>query len=60
MKPEACAIIFNTAPSENKFMKQRNKKSILTKKWNFEIFGIDEEVVNVSLQISGFLENLCQ
>ena len=26
VKPEACAIIFNTASPVNKFMKQRNKK----------------------------------
>ena len=44
VKPEACAIIFNTASSVNKFIKQRNEKPILTKKWNFEIFGIDEVV----------------
>ena len=60
VKPEACAIIFNTASSVNKFINQRHEKSILTKKWNFEIFGIDEVVVNVNLQISGFLEPLCQ
>ena len=26
VKPEACAIIFSTASSVNKFMKQRNKR----------------------------------
>ena len=26
VKPEACTIIFSTASSVNKFMKQRNKK----------------------------------
>ena len=30
------------------------------KKWNIEIFGIDEAVVNVNLQISGFVERLCK
>ena len=39
-------------------MKHRNEKSILTKKWNFEIFGIDEVVLNVNLQLSGFFERL--
>ena len=28
------------------------------KKWNIKIFGIDEAVVNVNLQISGFIERL--
>ena len=60
VKPEACAIIFNTASSVNIFMKQRNEISIMTKKWNFEIFEIDEVVVNVNLQFSGFLEHLCK
>ena len=42
-------------------MKQRNEKSTLTKKkWNFEIFGIDEVVVNVNLQVLGFVERLCK
>ena len=41
-------------------MKHRNEKSILTKQWNFEIFGIDEVVINVNLQTLGFLERLCK
>ena len=36
-------------------MKNRYSK----KKWNFEIFRIGEAVVNVNLQISGFVEHLC-
>ena len=60
MKPEACAIIFSTASPVFKFMKQRHKKSILKKKKFFVIFGIDEAVVNVNLQISGFVERLCK
>ena len=60
-KAVACTMIFNTASSVNKFMKQRNEKSILTKKWNFEIFRIDEVVVNVNPQVLGFLlERLCK
>ena len=39
-------------------MKQRNKKSISKKKWNFDTVGIDEAVVNVNLQIWGFVEPL--
>ena len=60
VKPEACAIIFSSASPVFKFMKQRNKKSILKKKWNIKIFGIDEVVVNVNLQISSFVERLCK
>ena len=59
VKPEACAIIFSTASSVNKFMKQRNKKSIL-KKRDFVILGIDEGVVNVNLKISSFVGRLCK
>ena len=36
------------------------KIDIDKKKWNFEIFRIHEVVVNVNLQISGFLERLCE
>ena len=60
VKPEACAIIFSTDSPVFKFIKQRNKNSILKKKWNIEIFRIDEEVVNVNLQNLGFIERLCK
>ena len=60
VKPKACAVIFSTASPVFKFMKPRHKKSILKKKWNLEIFRIDEVAVNVNLKISGFVERLCK
>ena len=32
----------------------------MEKKWNIEIFGIDEAAINVNLQISGFVERVCK
>ena len=40
VKPEACTIIYSTASPVFKFIKQRNKKSILKKKRILKYLGL--------------------